>query len=523
MYRGILGDCFLVTHVGGGRTRHMLIDCGALQNVQDGGGTLVQEVIDSVGAAKLAEIRNSDDRIRLIAANVRDTVKAEGGRIDRLVVTHEHYDHISGFAVAKDVFEDPALPIGELWMAWTEDPNDPRAQELHDSFDKGKSAMALIGRIAGTDAGDELADAVALTNFMGPLRVEGEQGAAGKMTNRETLRFLKEKAGAGAIRYLSPGMVLAPDAGIGFKTYVLGPPRGDARLKKDAPSAGAKSEVYLTSRDEAATVECAARQRLMALAADGQADLKPDVAAAWAEEQAHAAKPFARPHQRPYDPEKDAGKPLAKASAALEAIRARYEDAGAGYRTIDQDLGAAATSLALKMDSDTNNTSLALAFELEGGDVLLFPGDAQVGNWLSWGDQIYPASGSESGVTIDDILRRVIFYKVGHHASHNATLKERGLGLMTSPRLTAAIPLVEAVAKIQGPGRKTPDKGWKMPWGELYGELEKRTGGRIVRGDGDRTGEQAAFAKLPVSASLRYDSSPDDLWVELVFPLSGTA
>jgi hypothetical protein len=41
--------------------------------------------------------------------------------------------------------------------------------------------------------------------------------------------------------------------------------------------------------------------------------------------------------------------------------------------------------LALQLDSDTNNTSLVLAFELgKSGRVLLFPGDAQVGNWLSW-------------------------------------------------------------------------------------------------------------------------------------------
>ena len=43
--------------------------------------------------------------------------------------------------------------------------------------------------------------------------------------------------------------------------------------------------------------------------------------------------------------------------------------------------------LALKLDSDTNNTSLVTGFQLEESNkVLLFPGDAQVGNWLSWED-----------------------------------------------------------------------------------------------------------------------------------------
>ena len=34
MYRGILGDCFLLRHDEDGQTRHILIDCGVLQGVQ---------------------------------------------------------------------------------------------------------------------------------------------------------------------------------------------------------------------------------------------------------------------------------------------------------------------------------------------------------------------------------------------------------------------------------------------------------------------------------------------------------
>ena len=44
-----------------------------------------------------------------------------------------------------------------------------------------------------------------------------------------------------------------------------------------------------------------------------------------------------------------------------------------------------ATDLALQLDSATNNTSLVLAIErIADGKVLLFPGDAQQGNWRSW-------------------------------------------------------------------------------------------------------------------------------------------
>jgi hypothetical protein len=36
MYRGILGDCFLLTIKQGGGQRNVLIDCGVLQNVLSG-------------------------------------------------------------------------------------------------------------------------------------------------------------------------------------------------------------------------------------------------------------------------------------------------------------------------------------------------------------------------------------------------------------------------------------------------------------------------------------------------------
>src|SRR6266699_2202355 len=68
------------------------------------------------------------------------------------------------------------------------------------------------------------------------------------------------------------------------------------------------------------------------------------------------------------------------------------------------------------LDSMTNNTSLVLAIELADGDVLLFAADAQVGNWLSWQDLKWTVG--TSPVTGPDLLKRTIFYKVGHHGSH---------------------------------------------------------------------------------------------------------
>ena len=43
-------------------------------------------------------------------------------------------------------------------------------------------------------------------------------------------------------------------------------------------------------------------------------------------------------------------------------------------------------------------------------------------------------------------MKRAIFYKVGHHGSHNATLREKGLEQMKNLRV-AMIPVDEEMAK----------------------------------------------------------------------------
>ena len=63
-----------------GRPFHMLIDCGVLLGTED-----------------------QDEQMRqVVAATSRETT---GGRIDVLVATHEHWDHLSGFVQAGSVFD----------------------------------------------------------------------------------------------------------------------------------------------------------------------------------------------------------------------------------------------------------------------------------------------------------------------------------------------------------------------------------------------------------------------------------
>ncbi len=159
-------------------------------------------------------------------------------------------------------------------------------------------------------------------------------------------------------------------------------------------------------------------------------------------------------------------------AASLAASLARYNDDREAWRRIDNQASNSASTLALQMDKYINNTSLALAFEFQDedgkGDVLLFPGDAQVGNWDSWFDI------KKEIFDVPDLLRRTIFYKVGHHGSHNATLKP-ALEQMTHPKLVAMIPTNEKFAK--------DIKHRTMPAPNLYKALEEHTGQRLLRND----------------------------------------
>src|SRR5207248_10959926 len=106
------------------------------------------------------------------------------------------------------------------------------------------------------------------------------------------------------------------------------------------------------------------------------------------------------------------------------------------WRRIDQVWLGSAEQLALALDSATNNTSLAFAIELaDTGKVLLFPADAQVGNWLSWHSLRWEEDSRT--VTAADLLARTQFFKVGHHGSHNATLRAKGLEMMPPSGLVA--------------------------------------------------------------------------------------
>jgi len=411
MYRQGLGDCFLISlprNDGGSRPFYVMIDCGVVLGTPDP-GTIMKQVMDNI-------------------------VAVTGGEIDILIATHEHWDHLSGFVQAAESFAK--LKVGRVWLAWTENAADELTQKIRK--DKGEALAALrMGLSQMHLAGD--ADGVALA-WTGILEFFG---AAKGATTGDALKSVRDKVKAQELRYCLPtDPPVVPD-GIDARFYVLGPPHDEKSLRKINPSARNK-ETYGLALDGLQMFMNGAGTAL------GVTD---------------EGRPFDQQYEIPFL--------YAQSAPGLDFFRTNYwQPAGAApdaWRRIDTDWLGGSTELALQLDSLTNNTSLVLAIEFPDGDVLLFAADAQVGNWLSWQDRVWTVNGKT--VTGPDLLGRAILYKVGHHGSHNATLRAQGLERMTSPDLVAMIPVNRATAAKMR---------WKMPFDPLLDRLMEKTQQRVL-------------------------------------------
>jgi hypothetical protein len=427
MYRQGLGDCFLLSFPKAvGKPVHVMIDCGVVL------GTSEPNVV-----------------MKQVAENVK---LATGGKVDLLVITHEHWDHLSGFDQnqARAVFKD--IRVEALWLAWTEDDRNPLANRLREERERKKEA-AEAARKAVKERGltEQAARMAELLGFFGAKAAgdsdEGEDGGG----TAGALAFLKSHC---APTILETGGRPCSIPGVdGVRVYVMGPPMDGGAMTKTNPY---KGEGYGLGGDT------------IGLAEAFLAAFDPN------DERAHPFAPTVR-------------KPMAELPTRLAAAKAQaaspssappakvgidwYVDAANEWRNIDNAWLGMGERLALQLDNATNNTSLVLAFEFEGSnDVLLFVGDAQAGNWRSWDScawTVKEKDGEYRKVTAADLLQRTVFYKVGHHGSHNATLREKGLERMTSRNLAAVIPVDTEVAhKV---------KGWEdMPLPAIRTRLEEK-------------------------------------------------
>jgi hypothetical protein len=492
MYCTGLGDCFLIglPHADG-KTGYVLIDCGVWKGTP-----------------------GAREWMTRIMEHIKTTVGEHG--IDVLVATHLHWDHLSGFALAREIFD--SIPVKEVWLPWTEDETDPTALRLANERrlairaalaataqlravadrheDLGVEARAaaesvdqilkFVGRTPPNDdearqedaalvaAGLRRSGAPAVRGTDDFLGLVDEDLAAGELAAGPSTEDLMDivRARVAKPRYLRPSSeALSQKAFPGVRIYALGPPTDPKFLGKDNPStAPGKSEVYLGAASALQINEDSALLAA-ALPVAGQGQDADALQRALEKQRRELLFPFEFYERIPID--------QIDSSEDAKFMNARhYSNPKEAWRRIDVDWLQAAEQLAINLDSHVNNTSLALAFELGTGDeapVLLFPGDAQVGNWLSWHQLDKEQRFARS------LLSRTVLYKVGHHASHNATLKGLGLELMTNTtRLAAMIPVDQVEAhKPKGSNKD----GWDMPYGNLLGELLLRTEGRIMRAD----------------------------------------
>jgi hypothetical protein len=266
---------------------------------------------------------------------------------------------------------------------------------------------------------------------------------------------------------LTPGdNFFVPGTDEGVKVYVLGPPTDFNLLKTMNPKAGDAVEglAALNELDETSSFLLGALENI--------SDPEKDAFSG-------PGFPFSKRYMVPIEVTKqvataatDGAETKGKASDGEHPLNVWdiYNDREKDWRQINTDWLSDIGRLALYIDTLTNNTSLVLAFELvDSGKVLLFVGDAQIGNWKSWFDVKF----KDSDVTAEDLLKRTVLYKAGHHSSHNATYK-KGLELMNEKELVIMVPLNQEVS----------DKyHFLMGKEDMITGYHRKAQGRVVRTD----------------------------------------
>jgi beta-lactamase superfamily II metal-dependent hydrolase len=430
-----LGDCFLLTFKEGAKQSFVLIDCGSYTS-------------------------GNDDREKEIAESILKTV---GKNPVTVVLTHQHKDHLSGFISAADLFKD--LNISELWFSYLDDPI-------------GKEAKAMRKVTEQFWKKNKEAKTKAKSKFKGVAAVEKMLKAKDAID-----LFAEEQTGGQAITNLLSWANTSPEfllPGKNFdlprlpkdsvKVYVLGPPTDPALLRKLDPSAG-DAVVSLNAMSGMMSLDTSATLVLDALKA-----VTPGK-----DSEVTENFPFNKNFTYPMND------PTKTLWIQKEYIRSEND-----WRRIDYDWLSEMGRISLHMGNLTNNSSLVLAFELVAKKkVALFVADAQIGNWKSWMDLSFDGTDKDA----KDLLGSTVFYKAGHHSSHNATLRE-GLDMMNEEELVIMIPVNEKVSTKMGFAMLQP--------GMLKG-YNRKAQGRVLRAD-----KVYHKPKAPKSYSHEFASKPTD-------------
>ncbi len=300
MYNVGFGDCFLVTVQRAGTRWRMLVDCGSHSQGQ-------ARPIEDVVTGLIADLKDEGDP-----------------KIDVIVATHRHADHVSGFALDQWTEVD----VGEVWLSYVEDEDDSDAQGLGRSLTEVAQTLA-----AGVQQQRALSPDSQLLQVADSLALNAlpNQGAMDRLLGRGRKGF----ATPHALRFLpstSPASnSMKPTAGV--TVHAIGPSRDQADLRRlDPPKSAAwlRLDGPTTAEDQTIGADTALFSTI------------------------YTAEPQT-------------------ISSALNDQRR-----GAGLTDLNHDesfLNAAA-----RLDRVLNNTSVFLVLEVDEL-VLVFPGDSQQGAW----------------------------------------------------------------------------------------------------------------------------------------------
>lgn len=343
-YQVGFGDCFLVRFTYAAATKHILIDFGTTGLPAD------------VASDQLLVIAN-------------DIAKKCNGKLDAVVATHRHADHISGFArnakgtASGDVIR--SLSPDVVVQPWTEEPD--LAKDAKSPRQELKGAKGVVTSLGKMHLISE--NVVALLDrqsssfsaaLAGQVRFIGEDNISNKSAVENLATMAPQQV------YVFHGSRSGLEAVLpGIRTHVLGPPTVTQSSSITKQKAHDPDEFW---------------QLQLKRVTD---DVGPSDASS-------AVFP------------QDIEAPGSKLPMSSRWIARRMRDAR----------GDQLLQIVRSLDKQMNNTSVILLFEA-GNKKLLFPGDAQIENWQF----------ALSKPKFQKLLASVDVYKVGHHGSLNATPK----------------------------------------------------------------------------------------------------
>lgn len=415
-YRVGFGDCFLLRFgYAKGRDRHLLVDFGSTAPASDRIGSQMTEIAE-------------------------DIARRCNGKLDAVVVSHRHADHLSGFAgkswpIIRDLKPDLVV------LPWTEDPDAaPDATNRTRRSAPGVSSLSS-GHVAALSAMHEVAAAV-----VDEVREKGD-AAALRARRRATAEEDADEAGdwVPASRQFSKSLTNQLMF-LGEENLANAPavnnlrklPReflryGDEKTKLERLLPGVKVTVLGPPTLE--QTESIRKQR------------KVDPEEFW-----HVASRAVASSSGRTPPLFRGVKPVPIARQPLEV---RWF-----VKRMDGIRGEELLEIVRILDAAMNNTSLILLFEA-CGKKLLFPGDAQIESWS------YALSRKGTA----GLLAGVDLYKVGHHGSLNATPKRLwGLFRKRGPKRKLTAVLSTRPGKHGSPGR-----GTEVPRAKLVKALAAET------------------------------------------------